>query len=58
MIMRELDAKKEVISNVLDELSQDEFSLNRDNDNGFDVEQAMCACCCSIILGTGATNCG
>lgn len=56
--MSELDAKREAISNVLDELSQDKFSLNGDNDKAFDVEQAACACCCSLLLGTGGTVCG
>lgn len=55
--MNEPDAKKEVISNVLDELSRNEYSLNGDNDKALDIEQAACACCCSLVLATGATNC-
>jgi hypothetical protein len=55
--MSELDMKKQAIANVLDQLASKQNTLSETNDNGFDVEQASCACCCSLILGTGATNC-
>jgi hypothetical protein len=57
MIMSELDIKKQAIANVLNELSQNPSGLSGKNDDGFDVEQADCACCCSLILGTGGALC-
>lgn len=53
--MSELDIKREVISKMLEGLSKNEVSLNEENDNAFDVEQAACACCCMIMASTGAT---
>jgi hypothetical protein len=53
--MTELKAQREMVCDILRELSQAETRLDGEHDSTFDVEQAQCACCCSLLYITGAT---
>jgi len=51
------DSRKVILERLREIGKKSEASPGAANDHVFDVEQAVCSCCCIALGGTGAAVC-